>query len=87
MEKWVAGSTYLSANQDNLKVTDFCLKETITTKPMGAALVTRPLQHRVSQMLMEQHTSPAFLRRGGEGLARAKGFPGGCGDSPRCKRH
>ena len=58
-----------------------------TTKLRGAALVTRPLERQVSQMLMEQHTSPAFLRRGGEGLARAKGFPGGCGDSPRCKRH
>jgi hypothetical protein len=32
IEKGGANNTYLSANQDNLKIADFCLKETITSR-------------------------------------------------------
>jgi len=39
----VVGYTYLSAIQDDLKVADFCLKETITPRFSGGTELKRPL--------------------------------------------
>jgi len=62
----VGSHFHLSANQDNLKVADFCLKETITLRMTDSVnAIVRPIIIRISASAFQTSPSAETVHGGG----------------------